>query len=81
MPGVLMVEAMAQLGGILVLTNEEHRGKVALFMAADNVKFRKVVKPGDQLLLEVEVERDRPRTAQQRPRPTTCTSPLPFTAT
>jgi UDP-3-O-[3-hydroxymyristoyl] N-acetylglucosamine deacetylase/3-hydroxyacyl-[acyl-carrier-protein] dehydratase len=63
MPGVLMVEAMAQVGGILVLTNEEHQGKVALFMATDNVKFRKLVQPGDQLILEVEVIRDRPRTA------------------
>lgn len=63
MPGVLMVEAMAQVGGIMVLTNEAHHGKVALFMATDNVKFRKLVEPGDQLLLEVQIERDRPRTA------------------
>lgn len=64
MPGVLMVEAMAQAAGVVVLTNEEHRGKVAFFMSADNVKFRKVVSPGDQLFLEVEVVNDKPRTAK-----------------
>jgi len=66
MPGVLMVEAMAQTAGVVVLTNEAHRGKLAFFMAADNVKFRKVVSPGDQLLMEVEVVRDRAKTAQVR---------------
>jgi len=63
MPGVLMVEAMAQTGGVLVLTSGEHDGKLALFMAADNVKFRKVVIPGDQLVMETTLVRDRPRTA------------------
>ncbi len=63
MPGVLMVEALAQTGGILVLTNEEHHGKVALFMAADKVKFRRLVVPGDQLEFEVEILRDRSKTA------------------
>ncbi len=66
MPGVLMVEALAQTGGILVLTNPEHRGKVALFMAVDQVKFRKLVVPGEQLILEVEMVRDRSRTAQMK---------------
>ena len=64
MPGVLMVEAMAQTAGVVILTNEYHRGKVAFFMAADNVKFRKVVVPGDQLRMEIEVVRDKARTAQ-----------------
>lgn len=68
MPGVLMVEAMAQVGGIAILTNEYHYGKVAFFMGADNVKFRKVVTPGDQLFLEAEVMRDRTKTAQIRGR-------------
>ena len=63
MPGVLMIEALAQTAGILVLTNEEHRGKLALFMATDKVKFRKLVGPGEQLVLEVEMVRDRSRTA------------------
>lgn len=66
MPGVLMVEAMAQTAGVVILTNEAHRGKVAFFMAADNVKFRKVVVPGDQLIMEVEVIRDKSRIAQVR---------------
>ncbi len=63
MPGVLMIEAMAQVGGILMMTNKAHSGKVALFMATDKVKFRKLVNPGDQLRMEVEVIRDRSRTA------------------
>lgn len=64
MPGVLMVEAMAQTAGVVILTSEAHRGKVAFFLAVDKVKFRKVVVPGDQLIMEVNVIRDRPRTAQ-----------------
>ncbi len=63
MPGVLMVEAMAQTAGIVILTNPVHHGKLALFMAVDNIKFRKVVVPGDQIFMEVEVVRDRSRTA------------------
>ena len=66
MPGVLMVEAMAQVSGVVILTNETHRGKVAFFMAVDNVKFRKVVNPGDQLVMEIEVVRDKSRIAQTR---------------
>ncbi len=66
MPGVLMVEAMAQTAGVVILTSEAHRGKVAFFLAVDKVKFRKVVVPGDQLVMEVEVVRDRPKTAQVR---------------
>ncbi|MEI8350458.1 MAG: UDP-3-O-acyl-N-acetylglucosamine deacetylase [Candidatus Omnitrophota bacterium] len=53
MPGVLIVEAMAQVGGVLMLASEDNRGKLAYFMAANNVKFRKTVVPGDQLILEV----------------------------
>ena len=63
MPGVLMVEAMAQTAGVVLLTNPEHRGKLAVFMAVDKIKFRKVVVPGDQLVMEVEVVRDRSPTA------------------
>ena len=66
MPGVLMVEAMAQTGGVVVLTNKDHHGKVAFFMAADQVKFRKVVVPGDQLMMEVEVVKDKSRITQVR---------------
>ncbi|MBD3246513.1 MAG: UDP-3-O-[3-hydroxymyristoyl] N-acetylglucosamine deacetylase [Candidatus Omnitrophica bacterium] len=53
MPGVLMIEAMAQVGGVLMLACEEHKGKLAFFMAADKVKFRKTVEPGDCLTIEV----------------------------
>jgi len=55
MPGVLVVEAMAQVGGVLMLSREENRGKIAYFMSIDNVKFRKAIIPGCQLILQVEV--------------------------
>lgn len=64
MPGVLMLEAMAQTGGMIVLTSQPHRGKLAFFMAIDKVKFRRIVVPGDQLVMEVSVIRDRSRTIQ-----------------
>jgi beta-hydroxyacyl-ACP dehydratase FabZ len=66
MPGVLIVEAMAQVGGVLMLSPRENRGKMAFFMAADNIKFRKPVVPGDQLMIEVEVGKLRSRTGQVR---------------
>ena len=66
MPGVLMVEAMAQTAGVVLLTSPEHRGKLAVLLAVDKVKFRKVVVPGDQLVMEVEVVRDRSRTVLVR---------------
>ena len=56
MPGVLIVEAMAQVGGCLVMgTIERPETKVVYFMALDRVRFRRPVRPGDQLRLEVEV--------------------------
>jgi UDP-3-O-[3-hydroxymyristoyl] N-acetylglucosamine deacetylase/3-hydroxyacyl-[acyl-carrier-protein] dehydratase len=55
MPGVLQVEAMAQVGSILLLRNPEYTGKIGYFMSADGVKFRKPVVPGDTLFIEVEV--------------------------
>jgi beta-hydroxyacyl-ACP dehydratase FabZ len=64
MPGVLLIEAMAQVGGVLMLAPEENRGKIAYFMAADNVKFRKTVVPGDQLIIEVQVGKVRSKTGQ-----------------
>ena len=63
MPGVLMIEAMAQVGGILLKTTDLHREQVGLFMAVNNTKFRRTAHPGDQLIMEVEVLRDRARTA------------------
>jgi UDP-3-O-[3-hydroxymyristoyl] N-acetylglucosamine deacetylase/3-hydroxyacyl-[acyl-carrier-protein] dehydratase len=57
MPGVLQLEAIAQAAGILMLRQAEHYGKVAYFMAADAVKWRKPVRPGDTLTIEVEMTR------------------------
>jgi 3-hydroxyacyl-[acyl-carrier-protein] dehydratase len=59
MPGVLIVEAMAQVGGVAVLSAEEYAGKLALFAGIDNVRFKRQVKPGDTLRLEVELEQIR----------------------
>ncbi len=64
MPGVLMIEAMAQVGGIILLNKEENRGKYAYFMAVDKVKFRKPVVPGDVLVIEAELGKMRSRTGQ-----------------
>lgn len=64
MPGVLIVEAMAQVGGVMMLSPEENRGKIAYFMSIDNAKFRKPVLPGDQLVLEVEAGKIKSRTGQ-----------------
>ncbi len=55
MPGVLVVEALAQIGGVLMLSKSEHKGKIAYLASITNARFRKVVVPGDQLKLEVEV--------------------------
>ena len=64
MPGVLLVEAMAQVGGIIILNKSEAKGKFAYFMAVDKVKFRKPVVPGDLLVLQAELGRLRSRTGQ-----------------
>ena len=64
MPGVLMIEAMAQVGGIMMLSPEENRGKLAFFLAIDNVKFRKTVVPGDQLIFDVVAGKIKSRTGQ-----------------
>jgi UDP-3-O-[3-hydroxymyristoyl] N-acetylglucosamine deacetylase/3-hydroxyacyl-[acyl-carrier-protein] dehydratase len=62
MPGVLIVEAMAQLGGLLMSQKLEHTGKIAVLLSLDKVKLRRPVMPGDQLVLEAEAVRARPRT-------------------
>ncbi len=59
MPGVLVVEAMAQVGGVLMLSLPEHRHKLAYIGGIDKVRFRKPVVPGDTLITEVEVLRFR----------------------
>ncbi|HTZ11390.1 MAG TPA: bifunctional UDP-3-O-[3-hydroxymyristoyl] N-acetylglucosamine deacetylase/3-hydroxyacyl-ACP dehydratase [Candidatus Margulisiibacteriota bacterium] len=64
MPGVIIVEAMAQVGGVMMLAPEENRGKLAFFLAANNIKFRKTVVPGDQLVLEVTAGRIKSKTGQ-----------------
>lgn len=55
MPGVLIVEAMAQAGAVAILSLEEFKGKIALFGAMDKVKFRRQVVPGDVLRFEVSI--------------------------
>ncbi|WP_427337995.1 3-hydroxyacyl-ACP dehydratase FabZ [Caloranaerobacter sp. DY30410] len=55
MPGVLIVEAMAQVGAVAVLSLEENKGKLAVFTGIDKVRFKKQVKPGDTLRMEVEL--------------------------
>ncbi|MDF3042526.1 MAG: beta-hydroxyacyl-(acyl-carrier-protein) dehydratase FabZ [Thermomicrobiales bacterium] len=59
MPGVLIVEALAQVGGVAVLSSEEYRDKLALFAGIDNVRFKRQVRPGDTLRLEVELRQIR----------------------
>ena len=55
MPGVLIVEAIAQVGAIALLSLEAQQGKIAFFAGIDNVRFKRQVKPGDTLRLEVEL--------------------------
>lgn len=55
MPGVLILEAMAQVGGVAMLYNDEFRGQLAMFAGMDRVKLRKPVVPGDQLKMTAEV--------------------------
>ena len=55
MPGVLIVEALAQVGAVLALSMEENKGKLAVFTGMNNFKFRRQVKPGDTLVLEAQL--------------------------
>jgi 3-hydroxyacyl-[acyl-carrier-protein] dehydratase len=59
MPGVLIVEALAQTGAVAVLSEEENRGKLAFFAGIDDCRFKRVVSPGDVLELRCELERMR----------------------
>ncbi|HEY3397269.1 MAG TPA: 3-hydroxyacyl-ACP dehydratase FabZ [Armatimonadota bacterium] len=52
MPGVLILEAMAQTGGVFLLCTAEHKGKLAFFGGVDDVRWRRAVRPGDQLIME-----------------------------
>jgi len=56
-PGVIQLEALAQAGAITLLGDERYAGKLALFGGVEKVRFRRVVRPGDELRLEVDVER------------------------
>ncbi len=64
MPGVLMLEAMAQVGGVILLSRPENIGKIAYFMSINNAKFRRIVRPGDEVRLEVDVVRYKTRTGR-----------------
>ena len=59
MPGVIIVEAMAQAGAVAVLADEANRGKLALFAGINDVRFKRMVLPGDELELTCELERMR----------------------
>ena len=64
MPGVLIIEALAQTGAVAALSAEQFHGKLGLFAGIDGVRFRRQVIPGDQLRLEVHA-RPHPRTDRQ----------------
>ncbi len=68
MPGVLIIEALAQIGGVLLSQVLEHKGKVAVLLSLDKVKFRRAVRPGDQLILQAETIRVRSTTGHIRGR-------------
>ena len=59
MPGVLQLEAIAQAGAIILLKKEEFKGKIAYFAGANNVKWKRIVRPGDVLDIKVELVRIR----------------------
>jgi len=59
MPGVLIVEALAQTGAVAVLSEEENRGRLALFAGIDDCRFKRIVEPGDTLELRCELEKVR----------------------
>jgi beta-hydroxyacyl-ACP dehydratase FabZ len=64
MPGVLIIEAMAQLAGVLLLRRLENTGKLAVLWSIDKVKLRKSVVPGDQLRIEIEALKVRDKMGQ-----------------
>jgi 3-hydroxyacyl-[acyl-carrier-protein] dehydratase len=70
MPGVLVVEALAQVGAVGVMAGGEHKGKLALFAGIDGVRFRRQVLPGDVLRMEVQIERLKGRVGRGRGRAT-----------
>ncbi len=61
MPGTLLVEAMAQAGAVYMLDLPQYRGKIGYFMAINNARFRRPVRPGDQLVIDIELTANRAR--------------------
>lgn len=59
MPGVLLIEAMAQVGGIALLCKEENRGKIVVFAKINNARFRRQLGPGDQLITRADITKIR----------------------
>jgi 3-hydroxyacyl-[acyl-carrier-protein] dehydratase len=57
MPGVLIIESMAQAAGLVMLSEEEHKGKIPYFTGIDKARFRKTIVPGDQIIIEIDVIR------------------------
>lgn len=66
MPGVLVIEALAQVGAVAMLKKEENRGRLAFFAGIDNCRIKRQVVPGDQLRLEVEMTRVRGKIGKGR---------------
>jgi len=66
MPGVLQLEAIAQVAGILMLRQAENFGKLAYFMSAESVRWRKPVRPGDSLVIDVELTKSRGKIGRAR---------------
>ena len=81
MPGVLIVEAMAQAGAVAVLIEEENRGKIAFFAGIDDCRFKRVVEPGETLSLVCEIDAVRGRSAGGERPPTWATSSPPVALT
>lgn len=59
MPGVMILEAMAQTGAVAVLSDEQNRGRIAYFAGINDCRFKRVVEPGDELELSCELDRVR----------------------
>lgn len=66
MPGVLQLEAIAQVAGILMMRQAENAGKIAYFMSAEDVKWRRPVRPGDTLIIDVEMTKSRGKIGKAR---------------
>jgi 3-hydroxyacyl-[acyl-carrier-protein] dehydratase len=66
MPGVLILEAMAQVGGIMILVQSEDAGKTPFFAGCDEIRWRRRVVPGDQLIIEATMERRKGRIGRAR---------------